>query len=49
MSFRDVYIVREQSKFTTSAYHKTTFSGIYTHFNSFLPSTHKIDMIHILL
>ena len=34
MSFLDVNIIRGQSKFTTSVYCKTTFSEIYTYFNS---------------
>ena len=35
MSFLDVNIIREKDKFTTSVYRKPTFSGIYTHFDSF--------------
>ena len=38
MSFLDVNIIREKGRFTTSVYRKPTFSGIYTHFDSFLPS-----------
>ena len=49
MSFLNVNIIREQGKFTTSVYHKPIFSGIYTHFVSFLPSTNKIGLIHTLL
>ena len=49
MSFLDVNIIREQGKFTTFVYRKPTFSGIYTHFDSFLPCTYKIGMIHALL
>ena len=41
MPFLDVNIIREQGKFTTSAYRKPTFSEIYTHFDSFLPSSYK--------
>ena len=47
--FLDVNIIREQGKFTTSVYYKQTFSGIFTYFYSFLPSTYKIDIIHTLL
>ena len=39
----------EQGKFTTSAYRKPTFSGICTHFDSFLPSNYDIGVIHTLL
>ena len=35
MFFLKVNITSEQGKFTTSVYHKPTFSRIYTHFNSF--------------
>ena len=49
MSFRDVNITCKQGKFTTSVFRKPTFSGIYTHFYSFLPSTYKIVKIHTLL
>ena len=49
MSFLDVNIFREKDKFTTSVYRKPTFSGIYTHFDSFLPSSNKIGVLHTLL
>ena len=49
MSFHDVNIIREKDTFTTSVYCKLTFSGIYTHFDSFLPSINKIGLLHTLL
>ena len=49
MSFLDVNIIREKDKFTTSVYPKPTFSRIYTHFDSFLPSSNKIGLLHTLL
>ena len=49
MSFLDLSIIREKDKFTTSVYRKPTFSGIYTHFDSFLLSSTKIGLLHILL
>ena len=48
MSFLDVNVIREQGKFVTSVYRKPTFSGVYTHFDSFLPDTYKIGMIYTL-
>ena len=48
MSFLDVNIIREKDKFTTSVYHKPTFSRIYTHFDSFLPSSNKIGLLHTI-
>ena len=41
MSFLDVEISWEKGKFVTTVYHKPTFSGVYTHFESFLPSIHN--------
>ena len=49
MSFPDVNIIREKDKFTPSVYRKPTFSGIYTNFDSFLPSSNKIGLLHTLL
>ena len=49
MYFLDVNIILEQGKFTTSVYRKPTFSGIYTHFDRFLPSSNKIGLLHALL
>ena len=31
----------------TTAYRKPTFSGVYTHFDSFLPAAYKFGMIYI--
>ena len=39
----------KKDKITTSVYRKPTFSGIYTHFDSFLPSSNKIGLLHALL
>ena len=49
MSFLDINIIREKDRFTTSVYHKRTFSRIYTHFDSFFPSSNKIGLLHTLL
>ena len=45
----DVNIIRKQDKFTISVYRKPTFGGIYTYFDSFLPSAYRISMFHTLL
>ena len=47
--FLDVSVIREQDKFVTSVYRKLTFSGVYTHSDSFLPDTYKIGMIYTLI
>ena len=44
MSFFDEEISRDNGKFVTTVYRKPTFSGAYTHFESFLPSTQKFDL-----
>ena len=35
ISFLNVNVIRGQGKFTTSVYQKSTFSGVYTHFDGF--------------
>ena len=45
----DVEIIREQGKFTTSIYRNPTFSGVYSNFESFLPSVYKLGMIYTLV
>ena len=45
ISFLNVNFIRKQGKLVTSVYRKPTFSGAYTHFDSFLPDTYKIGMI----
>ena len=49
MSFLDVKISRENGKFVTTVYPKPTLSGVYSHFESFLPSTYKFGMLYILV
>ena len=41
--------IRQQYKFITSVYQKPTFSGVYIHFDSFLPDIYKIGMIYTLV
>ena len=49
MSFLNVNVIREQGKFITSVYRKPIFSGVYTHFDSFLPDTYKIGFGYALV
>ena len=49
MSFLDVNIIREKDTFTTSVYRKPSLSRIYTHFDSFLPSSNKMGLLHTIL
>ena len=36
-SFLDIKFIRENNVLTTSIYRKPTFSGVYTHFDSYMP------------
>ena len=49
MSFSNVHIIHKYKAFTTSVYHKCTFSGVYPHFDHFLPSTDKFGTIYTLV
>ena len=49
ISFLDVKVIRQQGKFITGAYQKPTFSGVYSHFDSFLLDTYKAGMIYTLV
>ena len=48
ISLLDVNDIREQVKFTTNIYQKPTFSGVRTHFDSFLPNTYEIGIAYTL-
>ena len=48
MSFLDVQIIREDKIFTAFVYRKPTFSGVYSHFEGFLPSTYKFGTVYTL-
>ena len=47
-SFLDVNVFHEEGQFVTNVYRKPTFSGVYTHFESFLPATYKFGMVYTL-
>ena len=47
MSFLDAQVIREDKTFTTCVYH--TFSRVYKHFDSFLPSTCKFGAACLLV
>ena len=49
LSFLDIKITRENGKFITSVYRKPTFSGVYTHFHSFIPDKYKFGMIYTII
>ena len=48
VSFLDVQIIPEDETFITYVYRKPTFSGVYAHFDRFLPSTYKFGTVYTL-
>ena len=49
LSFLDVKIYRINGKFVTSVYRKPTFSGVFTNYESFIPTYQKRGLLHRLL
>ena len=47
--FLDMMINRNNGKMVTSVYRKPTFTGVYTHFHSFIPSVYKFGLLSTLL
>ena len=45
LSFLDVEVSRQQGEFVTTVYKKPTFSGVYTHFDRFLPTVYKVGTL----
>ena len=49
LSFLDLKICRKNGKFVTSVYRKPTFSGVFTNYESFIPTYQKRGLLHTLL
>ena len=47
--FLEVNVFRDASTFSTTVHRKVTFSGVYTHFGSFMPVTYKRGLVSTLL
>ena len=47
--FLDVKICRKNGKFVTCVYRKPTFSGVFTNYESFIPTYQKRGLLHTLL
>ena len=47
--FLDVKIIRGSSRFSTSVFHKATFSGVFTNFDSFIFESYKTNLVFTLL
>ena len=45
LSFLDANVFHKEGQFVTNVHRKPTFSGVYTHFESFLPATYKFGMV----
>ena len=48
LNFLDVNVFLEEGQFVINVYRKPTFSGVYTHFESFLQTTYKFSMVYTL-
>ena len=49
LPFLAMLIERNDGKIVTSIYRKPTFTGVYTHFQSFLPGVYKVGLLSTLL
>ena len=49
LSFLDILITRNEGRYHTNIYRKPTFSGIYSNFKSFIPTTFKLNLLFTLL
>ena len=47
--FFDIKISMGNNKFTTSVYHKQTFSGVFISFGDFIPKSYKYNLLFTLL
>ena len=48
LPFLDAEVSRQKGRFVTTIYRKPTFSGVYTHFDSFLLTDYTVGMIYTL-
>ena len=49
LPFLDVLVTRSGSNFCTSLYRKPTFSGLYSHYRSYMPDSYKKGLVYTLL
>ena len=45
-NFLDVKVIRENNVFATSVYCKPSFSGVYMHFDSYMPLNYKFSFYY---
>ena len=48
-NFLDVEFIRQNKVFTTSVYRKSTFSGVYTHFDSYMLLSYKFSLVSTII
>ena len=48
-NFLDVKVIREYNVFITSVYRKPSFSGVYTHFDSYMPLSYKFSLVSTIV
>ena len=49
LSFLDFEISRDKNQFITSVYRKPTFSGVFSHFDSFIFRGYKFNLVSTLI
>ena len=49
ISFLDIKITKDNNKFMTSVYRKPTFIRVFTNFGSFIPKSHRYNLLFTLL
>ena len=49
LPFLDVLVTRIEGNFCTSLYRKPTFSGLYSHYGSYMPDSYKKGLVYTLL
>ena len=48
-SFLYVKLCRENDRFTTSIYRKPKFSGVFSHFDGFIPISYNYGLLNTLI
>ena len=48
-NFLDVKVISEDNVVTSSVYHKSSFNGVYTPFDSYMPMSYKFNLVSIII
>ena len=49
LSFLEIEILRDKNQFITSVYCKPTASGVFSHFDNFIPRRYKFNLVSTLI